>query len=271
MRYLGIDLATQPRSTGVCELHEDGGRLRAVFPATEGVVPTDDELLRRIDSDGVAKVAVDVPFGWPTEFVEAVSVHSHERGWPDPGLDPERQTRRLRYRVTDLWVIDHLGGSERSGPAPRPPLSVSTDLLGVTAFRMARLERRLRDRGVPVDRSGWTGKLIEAYPAGTLHRWGLYPERSYKTDPQARAELVQELDRFLDGAVAEGWQEVCRGSDDEFDAFICALVAKLAADGRTIGPTSPAAGPPDMTTVQREGWIHLPRDPTWQPSSGSSP
>lgn len=262
MIYLGIDLATQPRNTGLCELHAAGDELRAAFPATAGAVLTDDELLRRIGSDDVVRVAIDVPFGWPVGFVEAVSIHSTERGWPDPGWDPDRQVQRLRYRLTDRWVTEYLRGLEGT-PTPRPPLSVSTDLLGVTAFRMARLERRLRDRGVPVDRSGWTGTLVEAYPAGTLHRWGLYPRSSYRSNLQVRAALVDALDAFLGGAVGGDWQTVCRGRDDELDAFICALVAKLAADGRTIGPTSPDAGPPDMTTAQREGWIHLPADRSW--------
>lgn len=263
MTFLGIDLAAQPRHTGLCELRPDGDALVATFPAVGGAVLTDDELLRRIDAEDVVKVAVDVPFGWPTAFVEAVSMHSHERRWPDPGWDPDGQTRRLRYRATDLWVTEHLAGLDRGGSAPRPPLSVSTDLLGVTAFRMARIERRLRDRGVPVDRSGWTGRLIEAYPAGTLRCWGLYPDTSYKTDPGVRAQVVDDLDRSLGGDVTGAWREVCRDSDDELDAFICALVAVLADRGRTIGPTSPAADDLDLATVQREGWIHLPSSPDW--------
>lgn len=263
MTFLGIDLAAQPRNTGLCELRPDGDALVATFPAAGGAVPTDDELLRRMDAEDVVKVAVDVPFGWPTPFVEAVSMHSNDRRWPDPGWDPDGQTRRLRYRATDLWVTAHLAGLDRGGPAPRPPLSVSTDLLGVTAFRMARLERRLRDRGVPVDRSGWTGRLVEAYPAGTLRCWGLYPDTSYKADPDVRGQVVDDLDRFLGGDVTGTWQDVCRDSDDELDAFICALVAVLADRGRTIGPTSPAADDLDLATVQREGWIHLPSGPDW--------
>lgn len=264
MIHLGIDLATQPRSTGLCELREDDqGSLHAEFPARHGSVPTDDELLRRISSDDVRKVAIDVPFGWPTAFVDAVAMHNRERRWPDPGWDPDGQTRRLRYRVTDLWVVDHLAGLDPDGPAPRPPLSVSTDLLGVTAFRMARLERRLRDRGVPVDRSGWTGRLVEAYPAGTLRCWDLYPDTSYKSDRAVRERLVDALDAFLGGSVTGGWQEVCRDDNDELDAFVCALVARLAQRGRTIGPTSPAADDLDMATIQQEGWVHLPADPTW--------
>lgn len=263
MTYLGIDLATQPRATGLCELRRDGDVLTASFPAAGGTVPTDDELLRRISEPDVAKVAIDVPFGWPVGFVEAVSMHSTDRRWPDPGFAPDRQVRRLRYRLTDRWVTEHLAGLDQDGPAPRPPLSVSTDLLGVTAFRMARLERRLRDRGVPVDRSGWTGRLVEAYPAGALRCWGLYPTASYKTDPAVRARLVEQLDAFLHGSVADGWQDRCRDSDDELDAFVCALVAKLAGEGRTIGPTSAAVEDLDRSVINREGWIHLPADPTW--------
>lgn len=263
MTYLGIDLATRPRATGLCELRADGGQLVATFPSTDGVVLTDDELLRRITDETVVKVAVDVPFGWPTEFVDAVSMHSRDRRWPDPGWDPDGQIRRLRYRLTDRWVTEHLAGLEREGRAPRPPLSVSTDLLGVTAFRMARIERRLRDRGIPVDRSGWTGRLVEAYPAGTLRCWGLYPDSSYKSDPTIRAQVVEDLTAFLGDAVVGDWQRRCRDSDDELDAFVCALVAKLAEEGRTIGPTSEAAADLDRSVIQREGWIHLPAEATW--------
>lgn len=267
MVFVGIDLATQPRNTGLCELHPDGEGLRAEFPARRGALPTDDELLRRISDEGVAKVGIDVPFGWPTAFVEAVSGHSNERRWPDPGLDPDRQVRQLRYRVTDRWVAQHLADLEPSGPAPRPPLSVSTDLLGVTAFRMARLEGRLRDRGVAVDRTGWTGRIVEVYPAGALRCWGLYPETSYKTDPTVRARLVDALDAFLAGSVTGDWQGICRDSDDQLDAFVSALVARLSDQGRTIGATSHAVEDLDLSTVQREGWIHLPAEPTW-PAGG---
>jgi hypothetical protein len=108
-------------------------------------------------------VGIDCPLGWPRAFVTFVSAHAANR--PLPAAAPN--TEALRLRATDVAV---LRGSFR-----RPPLSVSTDLLGITALRTARLLAQLVEDRQIVDRSGVRGLVCEVYPAASRAAWGLSP------------------------------------------------------------------------------------------------
>src|SRR5262249_48329995 len=76
-RPLGIALAAQPANTSICTIEWGPGR-PIVSDLRSG--SDDDTLLGAID--GADKVAIDAPFGWPDEFVEAVSAHRNRAGWP---------------------------------------------------------------------------------------------------------------------------------------------------------------------------------------------
>ena len=65
-------------------------------------------------------VGIDSPFGWPAGFVSAVAGYAEREPWPDLDADA------LRYRLTDRLVRDEVKLS---------PLSVSSDRIGVTAWR----------------------------------------------------------------------------------------------------------------------------------------
>lgn len=82
-----------------------------------------------------------LPRDWPNDFVEAVVAHRDQTGWPPMGTAPPEDRRPLRYRRTDL--ITQVGGAQ--------PLSVSSDLIGVSAMRGARLQCLLLTAGVEVD------------------------------------------------------------------------------------------------------------------------
>jgi predicted nuclease with RNAse H fold len=233
---LGIDLASQPRSTAACAIEWGAGRARVIDVACG---QDDDALVERIA--GADKVGVDVPFGWPDAFVEAVARFHAGRAWP------EATVMALRYRETDRVVAARTG---------RWPLSVSTDLIGVPTFRAARLLARLAAAdGHAVDRSGG-GRLVETYPAAALRLWG-FASTGYKRrdDRPSLLALVRRLE-----ARTRGWldlgaagRRLCRGSDDALDAVVAALVARAAALGLCAGP------PPDLAaTAAREGWIALP-------------
>lgn len=234
VRTLGIDLAASPAKTGACEVDWKAGTIRFLPRPV-----TDEQLVdavRRADRTGI-----DVPLGWPDAFVAAVTAHHLGDAWPG---DPTGDRTTLRFRRTDVVAQAR---SER-------PLSVSTDLIGVCALRAARLQHLLAAAGVAVDRSGTTGALLEAYPAGALRRWGLASTR-YKgrANADACAALVRTLTDRLgplrDAAVAG--LDGC--DDDALDAFVCALVARAAVDGLTTAPSAD-----DLPAARREGWIHVP-------------
>jgi hypothetical protein len=175
VRVLGIDLAAQAAKTYACVLDERGGELCAEIHSS-----CDDERLRAL-ADGCRKVAIDEPFGWPNEFVDALNTHCAGGRWPAPDDEaPEVFRASLSFRGTDRVVMH-----------TRRPLSVSTDKLGVTAMRCAYLLDRWAAKE-PVDRGG-AGRFVEVYPAGALVRWGLEAAGYKGADHGPLAKLVSTL------------------------------------------------------------------------------
>ncbi|MEU6257272.1 DUF429 domain-containing protein [Streptomyces sp. NPDC047043] len=246
---VGIDLAASARRTAVCRVvWGDGGG-----PAAEFVVPDGDEdllaLVRAADKTGL-----DCPLGWPSSFVATVLAHHQGQRLPAaarfqgradgrPGLDP------LRFRLTDdvTWKATSM----------RPPLSVSTDLLGVVALRAARLldEFVATDTAVPRDGSG---PVAEVYPAAALRLWGIRPARSYKSAvPEAREVreyIVRSIETGLGLTLPDPVRAQCVDSHDHLDALVCALVARAVLVGGTRWPRTPQ----ERAAARQEGWIHLP-------------
>src|SRR4051794_19412497 len=111
MRTLGLDLASQPKSTAVCMI--DWQPDVALVKLVDDTV--DDEKLNRFASEA-DKVGIDIPFGWPDEFVLAVCAPRDHKPWPAPASGP------FRYRRMDLFVHREVGFW---------PLSVSTDRIGI--------------------------------------------------------------------------------------------------------------------------------------------
>ena len=81
------------------------------------------DLMQRVE-----KVGVDIPLAWPIDLADAVAKHSQGGVWPADFLHAD--TTAFRYRRTDLAVWCNLG---------IPPLSVSTDRIGIPAMRAASL------------------------------------------------------------------------------------------------------------------------------------
>jgi predicted nuclease with RNAse H fold len=216
VRTLGIDLASQPKFTGACLISWCPGA------ASAELVPSllDDAALTGLAADADV-VAIDAPLGWPSEFVAAVAAHHRGEQWPAADL------LSLRYRLTDRFVASKTGVR---------PLSVSSDLIGVCAFRAARLPF----------------SAFEVYPAGALRMWGL-PATGYKgvRGAPVRAQIVQGLVRRCPWLTVDGIG--LRRRDHDLDALLCALVARAIATGRTHLPPSDAT-----ELAAREGWIHLP-------------
>lgn len=217
MRTLGVDLSAQPRHTAAC-----------VVDWVEGSIA----LHERVDDDALVELAgdadvvgIDAPFGYPTAFVDAVAAFARGGEWPDGDI------RELRFRATDRFVHEQTG---------RWPLSVSSDLIALPAWRCLRLRSRLNGR-----------RVVEVYPGAALSMWRL-ERRGYKQSGDARAVLVRELERRA-GLPLDAIRPRCVDSDDPVDAFVAALVARAAAHGMTIPP------PPELAArAAREGWIELP-------------
>lgn len=237
--YVGIDLAAQPRRTGLAVLREDGERcvLDQVRLGAE-----DGALLEA--ASGATKAGIDVPLGWPRRFVQLLAAHAvHELPAPESTGDDWR--RDLAMRATDRVVHRRTGLT---------PLSVSTDRIAHPALRWAGIEARLRDRGLDVARDG-SGGICEVYPAAALQIWGL-THRGYKgvKNQVPRAALVDSLSARLPCLDWNGHRGLCASEDDALDAVLAALIAREVEHGR--------ADPPDaehLELARQEGWIWLPR------------
>jgi predicted nuclease with RNAse H fold len=250
---LGIDLSASDAKTAACSIRWSRGTAE-VLSIENGL--DNSQLVERIIRH--EQTAIDAPFGWPEKFIDAVREWRDEQAWslnpwPPDSSDPARQ--ELRFRNTDRVVAEIYR-----------PLSVSTNLLGITAMRCASLLTELaKSSGTPVDRAGG-GCVCEAYPAAALTAWSL-EDGGPKLDPvgykdrsaaarKKRRELTNELLGALgdDFGIEEKHKDECYRSDDALDALICALVARARQQGRTVEASRGA----ESRSAAVEGWIHLP-------------
>jgi predicted nuclease with RNAse H fold len=247
METIGIDLAAQDKKTATCSIRWSSGVASVAAPRVGPGGGVSEEALVDAVRSGTW-LGIDSPFGWPGTFVDAVSGYARREPWPD--MPPDS----LRYRLTDRIVRDELKLS---------PLSVSSDLIGVTAWRCARLLTLARAGRKAADRTG-RDRIVEVYPGAALKRWGL-DRRGYKTSGNAEKKKAQRSKRELllrEIDVSAPWlrwqddaRERCIESDDALDAFLSALIARAAAVGSTVWPKTRA----QWRAARAEGWIHLPR------------
>ncbi len=229
MLTAGIDLAAQPAKTGAVLVDwssEPPTVVRAWRKATDEQILT---LCQEVAGQQ-GRVGIDCPLGWPRPFVDFVGAHAANR----PLTTTELGTQSLRLRATDIAVMQRRLG--------RPPLSVSTNMLGVTALRAARLLAELRERGMPVDQAG-RGTVCEVYPAASRSAWGL------ATRVRDLTELLNRLP--LEVAPPAEWAQL--NNEHIFDALVAALTARAVA----VGATDPAP-PGQADLAAEEGWIHVP-------------
>lgn len=250
MRTLGIDLSAQPKKTAACSLRWGDGSVEV----EDLEVGCDDEaLLERMEA--ADWIGIDAPFGWPVRFVETVGDWSGKKPWPS--VEDERQLRdELRFRETDRFV-----------KGTRLPLSVSTDRIGICAMRCAELLTKLaRRRGTgSIDRAGGD-RVVEVYPGAALPLWSgeaadlrLDPGGYKGTKPSEAAKREELLEALERGApwlrLAPDERALCMKTDDALDAVLCALIARAAERGLTLGPETEE----QSARAPVEGWIHLPR------------
>jgi predicted nuclease with RNAse H fold len=239
MRTAGIDIASKDTTTAVCwiEWTDSGATVDDQSPD----VVDDDEIRRCVQS--ADKAGIDIPLGWPTAFVEAITRHHRHEAWQATDVNA------LRLRATDRWVTAR---ARRPNGPDKPglyPLSVSTNLIGVPALRIAAAL-------APFDRTG-SGTIVEVYPKAALYVWGLAFD-GYKgngaAERAARDNLVSDLRRRIPWLRAsEDVWERCRRSDDHLDALVCSLVARAKACGLCDESFQRSSG-----EAQSEGWIALP-------------
>jgi len=241
MVTLGVDLASQATKTAACRIRWDGGSAHVECLRIGLEDPALLELFGHRDT-GPDKIGIDAPFGWPVDFVGAIHAHATYMHWPHVN------NSQLRLRRTDRAVRREVGLT---------PLSVSADWIAMTAMRAARLLAKVYEAGEDVDRTGRTGRFVEVYPAAALKRWGLQ-SKSYRGTGHEKADERDKLVGDLEGKtglkLTDEVRSGCRESEDQFDAFVAALVTRAAAT-RCCEPIPDE----DREHAGKEGWIALPQ------------
>jgi predicted nuclease with RNAse H fold len=230
LRTLGIDLASKPKKTAVCEIEWSPGT--ATVTAVQ--VGVDDHVIFQ-RAGSVDVIGIDSPFGWPRPFVEFIN-----RSVPQGTEWTADLQRSLSYRLTDIRVWNE---------TKLVPLSVAADKIALPAMRCVGLLGQL---GVS-DRSG-DGRVFEVYPAAALRAWGFE-----KVGPKGIPENLGLLNDAVCSrcpwlSFSNGAEQMCRANDDAFDALIASISAHAAALGLTLRPTLEEA-----ERARTEGWIALPR------------
>lgn len=236
--YIGVDLAADPKRTGIAQLRDEGAK---VVVEEVRVGADDDAIVSAVMSS--RKTGVDVPFGWPRAFVKLVQAHRTATLPPPPSTGPEWR-REVLYRATDLEVRRRVG---------KNPLSVASDKIAYPAIRWAGIAARLREQGVPVPPDG-RGIACEVYPGAALAAWQLAGHR-YKGPKGAasRPLLVEQLSARLPWLGWAGHRDACVDDDNALDAVIAAVVARDVDRGLATPP------PPELADLAaEEGWIWLP-------------
>lgn len=228
MRTLGVDLAAQPEKTAACSVTWSSGEA-TIDSLSVGLTDNDLSLLGR----NADKIGLDVPFGWPTKFVQLVANHFQALKCE------EFPTLELRFRATDLHVKEVTG---------KWPLSVSTDRIGVPAFRAIRLLHQLTPE-FEIDRSG-AGKVVEVYPAGGLIQWG-FLKTGKKEFSQLGKAFLSHVSPWLQ--IPPDFRTLLLQNRDGFDALIACLIARAAAVGLCVPIPSHF-----VEIAKSEGWIALP-------------
>jgi predicted nuclease with RNAse H fold len=240
MKTVGIDLAAQPKNTGICLVEWTGDEAR-ILSAEANV--SDSSILDLIEAADVS--GIDAPLGWPDAFVEFIA-SQHKDEFTAVAGDQDEWRRNLAFRLTDLVIT-------RDEELKARPLSVSTNLIAYPAFRAAALLAQVRDRGIPVDRSG-AGRIVEVYPAAALKVWRQrYQSYKGRTGVIMRAIMLDDIKESAPWLNTNGFEADLVKSDHVLDALICAFVARAAATGRGTQPTDD-----QRARARREGWIVVP-------------
>ena len=169
--YLGIDLAADPKHTGMAVLREiDGGLV--VESTAVGV--SDAQIIDAVhEADGTG---VDVPIGWPIRFAELLQDHAAQRLQPPESTDAAWR-RGLALRTTDMAVHRRTGIT---------PLSVSANLIAYPAFRWVVSRRSsVTKESIPVGMAAelWLRCILQRrYIVGACHIEAI---RAPKTRPSA--------------------------------------------------------------------------------------
>lgn len=242
MKTLGIDLASKPQKTAAIGIEwPESGSPRVLEGDTEARL-TDDEVLRLFEAETWGRIAIDTPFGWPTDMLEVLN-RWQARTPIDLKASARTQGSPAIHRATEIAV------RERTG---KYPIAVGVNNLAWVSLRVFHL---LSAAGGASDRSGVSTRFVEAYPKGAQTLWLGIGIESTKKSAAARDTALGRIEEETGLIIGDARDEIIgEGEADHlFDALLCALVARAAMLAQTWRPQ-----PELRATAEEEGWIHQP-------------
>jgi len=233
---IGIDYSTDYVKTGLALGSFENNKIviEDVEVGSKNELPA-KIILKWLNRNQVALLALDAPLGWPSALGQALSKHAAAR-------PVEAESDYLFSRETDHIVEKKIG---------KRPLEVGANLIARTAHSALKLLQELRDKtGLQIPLA-WESEIretsaIEVYPAATLKAWDIKPlNYKNKTAGKYRVNILKQLDLHVDNREL---RKKLEESPDALDAIICVVAASDFLLGNCI-PVS------DMEKAQKEGWI----------------
>jgi hypothetical protein len=255
---LGIDLSTTAAATAAVRIHWSAQGAPEVLVTRRLEPGALVDLVKRAREED-ALVAVDVPFGWPLAWVDALAAYhaSPQQAWRGAGSGSRAPGRgdALLWRRTDIAVHDEILRVTTDG---KWPFSVATNMLGATAAYWAYVSGAATAHGRGFARDGSDG-VIEVYPVGSLAMWGAWRRgRTVADVMDAFFAACRDAHILLSADIHRLCMEQVGVRGQAADAHIFdALVASLTSRAYQRGMTLPI--PEHAREAARlEGWIHLP-------------
>ncbi len=240
------------------QVHDDQGmELTALRPvqALPGRARPFDRLVKLLARGEYCAAAVDAPFALPAR-------HMPEGGFPmllrdvaqlpADGRPFAKGEKLVAYGDRNASLAERKKPLRKTERHQRPVGVRSTLWNGArpgAPFTVANLTLLARAR-----RPVWpwcraaVGLLVEAFPAGQLHHWGL-SHKGYSGDDQdgtsAREEILKGISPRIE--IPRDLHTACRKSGDALDSVLCLFAAKAAAAGQ--------APVDDPIAAELEGWI----------------
>jgi hypothetical protein len=199
---------------------------------------------------GASVIGIDVPFGWPIRFKDALQRYRAD--------NPVTLQAPFPERLTDINIRNKLNLT---------PLSVAAQLIGRCTWEAARLLAEAKSADYCINPTELTKKrsVIEVYPKATLCSLSRMAKADFNNlqhykkgarAPANRGEICELVLRRL-SIKFEDPNKACQDMQTHHDALDAAL-ALVTADAFSRGEVLPPLQNADQAA--QEGWIYYPAD-----------
>ncbi len=259
-KFIGIDLATRIENSAIFTIGETSDKKLKILYETDlhelskgTTMPSIFEKIKALETQHPSHetiVAIDVPFGYPAEFITWVS-NFNLTGSKSVDLS------HLKFRQTERWLNDY--AKKHWKVSGFTGLSVSMDKLGVTftvgAALISEMTNSLNFQISMGDKPDASKLIIEVYPKASMMSWFHNTKdivRKYRGSDSDRKALANRLIGKFDNLFYSDMLTFFEFFDDHsIDAFVAAMTARAYSENECLLP--------DEMLQPNEGWIWIPK------------